>query len=225
MKILCDKIRFRWRHHIPKVISKKPFFLKCIFLPLFSSCIFFTCVHKGWALYVLCFLVFLCCLDFGIWSLDHRVKCFFFLFIFFLTFFHSHFFSLLLLSFEPFILLPCLATRYLVLLPCHLGASSCCFELLPHHLVMLLLPQVVASLFYHMLPWASTYYLIIMPHATLSYFATSHYFVTFLFCILHFLATITPHVPSNPPPPPRSPHLLFCHLVTPHLVASLPYVG
>lgn len=106
---------------------------------------------------MLCSLVFLCCLDFGIWSLDHRVNFFSFLFTFFLTFLRSLFFlffPLLLLSFEPLILLPHLVTCYLVLSPLRLGASSCCLELLPRHLVM---PYVTSSCC-----------LVVVPHVALS---------------------------------------------------------
>ncbi len=106
--------------------------------------------------------MFLCCLDFGLWII--KLKKLSFLFTFFPTFPHSHsffpFFSLLLLSFEPLVLLPRLATSLFhfeacclefllcLVLPCHLVVhcatsnyclvvSSCYLDPLPCRLVVL----------------------------------------------------------------------------------------
>jgi len=120
---------------------------------------------------VLCSLVFF--VLFGVWSLDHRVKFFSFHFTFSSPFFTLTlfflFFSLLLLSFEPHVLLPCLTTSLY-----YFKALSCYLKLLPYRLAM----PCTTSNYY---PVISSYYLDLLPchlvvlHATSNYQATSNY--------------------------------------------------
>ncbi len=131
---------------------------------------------------MLCSLVFLCCLDFGVWSLDHRVKFFSFHFTFsspfftltlFFFFFPFYFFPLNLMSCyfasqpRSTISRPCPATS-----SCYLPALLCL--VLPRHLPM----PCTTSNYY---PVISSYYLNLLPchlvvlHATLNCRATSNY--------------------------------------------------
>jgi len=107
-----------------------------------ERCACFSCVHKGWVLCMLCFLVFMFCLNFGVWIV--KLENFLFSLLFsssFLTltpFFFSFFFpSTSFLWASCFVALP----RYLVLLPWGLilllrivasasCCASCCLELL-----------------------------------------------------------------------------------------------
>ncbi len=107
-----------------------------------------------------CSLVFLCCLDFGVWSLDHRVKFFSFHFTFFVTFPHSHSFFSFFSFFFPFYFFPlnllscCLASppHSTILRPCP-TASSCYLTAL----LCLVLPRTTTPSFR---PTTSTYYLV-----------------------------------------------------------------
>jgi hypothetical protein len=110
---------------------------------------------------MLCFLVFLCCLDFGVWIIKLKKFPFFLLFSHLSSFSPFFFFPpLLLLSFEPFVswLLhhlnaPFVASNcyLIVMLPCSFIVFSCCVTSLFHNIVSLLhhlasLPHCVVPL-------------------------------------------------------------------------------
>ncbi len=123
---------------------------------------------------MLCFLVFLCCLHFRVWKQDHRVKKISFLLIFFSPFLTLTLFFLFF-SFEPLVLLPCLAIL------------SYCLKLLPHCLAM---PCV-----------ASSCYLIALSCCHVASVLSCQVAFTFASCCLiafRYLAYIAPQVPFNP---------------------------
>ncbi len=133
------------------------FLLNAFFYTSSSSCVVFTRVHKGWALCVLCSLVFLCCLDFGVWN--HRVKFFSFLFTFFphLSSFSLSFFFFL--CFFPLSLLSCC----LASLP-HFATLPRCFITLSHYFVAL--PHWLVKLYRYLI--ALPCYLVTLTHHTTS---------------------------------------------------------
>ncbi len=119
---------------------------------------------------MLCSLVFLCCLDFGVWSSNHKAKIFSFLFTFFLAFL-------------------CL------MLPWAIALLPRCTTLLLHHIVSLFhfttsLAHQVVSLFLctALLPHRTT----LLPHHTDS----SHYLIALLPLIIwlpfHLRYLLTP---------------------------------
>ncbi len=179
------------------VTSRKPFF----FLPQFFLLHFFHLCSQSLGIVHVMFSSFLCCLDFGVWIIKLKFSPFSLLFSSpFLIF--TLFFSLLLFSFEPLVLLllhhlnvPCVASScYLIALPCCLiVALPCCLVALPCH---------VALLFHNVI--LSCYLIVIL-----------HYFVA----LLHCLIAIAPQIPSTPP--------IFCFVASLPccLVTSLPCVG
>jgi hypothetical protein len=132
---------------------------------------------------MLCFLMFLCCLDSRIWIIK------LILFPFFL-FFSSPFLTFIFSFFFPFYFFPlsllscCLASlpRFTPSAPCLVALPPCCalcyLKLMPHHLV--LLPC-------HLL----------VPHATSNYLPTLRYLTTWLPLHLRYLMT-PPFVVSLP---------------------------
>ncbi len=105
---------------------------------------------------MLCSLMFLCCLDFGVWSLDHRVKFFSFHFTFSSPFFTlTLFFFFFPFYFFPFNLMSCyLASQphSTISRPC--PATSSCYLTA---LLCLVLPRTTTPSFH---PTTSTYYLV-----------------------------------------------------------------
>ncbi len=132
---------------------------------------------------MLCSLLFLCCLDFGVWSLDHKVKIFSFLFTFFVTFFHFFFGSFLLVF---------------------LNLLSCCLAPLPRFVASR--PQIAA-----LSPYRALCYLIRLPHSIISlphYLVALCYLIRLFHSIISlphylvvfcYLVAITPQVPFDPP--------------------------
>ncbi len=145
----------------------------------------------------------MCCLDFRIWSLDHRVKSFSFLFIFF---FFLHFSSLSLFFFYFFyffffVLLLCLL--FFVLLLCHLVVPC---AILNYYLVAL-------SCYFNLLLCCATssHYPIVLPRvASLFHCVALH--VCFIVSWLHHIASLLR----------RAAFLLHCQLTSLPSFVALP---
>ncbi len=145
--------------------------------------------------------------------MDHTLKKISFHFIFSLTFLHSHFFFLCLLSLilllPPHLVMPCVTSRYCLV------TSSCYFDLLPPCIASLLLSSLPCCCLvcYHIAASLLFCYPASLPRASLRCHCSLPHCLALLPCCVK--------IPSNPP------HLLLRYLV-PHtslpycLVASLP---
>jgi len=134
-----------WRCHIPTPIPKNPnFSYKMHFFTLVLLLAFFHLCSQKLGFVCVVFFNVLCCLDFGVLSLDHRNQIFFFLFIFFLAFPLSLFFFF---SF-PFVFFPLslLSCCYFIVLLCLV-----LLQILPRHLILLL--SSFLSLIFFLIFW------------------------------------------------------------------------
>lgn len=166
------------------------FLIKCIFLSLFFLLYYFHYVHKGWALSMLCFLMFLCCcVNSRVWIIELNFFPFF-------LFFSSPFLTLIF----------CPPSTYFLWASC-LVALPHCLIILPQHLVLLpchlFVPCATSS--YYLVPLSCCFNL--LPRTTSLPRATSHCFATFLPCapsLFNCHCTLSTSLP---------PHLLLLYLV------------